>query len=113
VTITAEGVRGTRYSWGGDDHVFVEVDEEMSLQANFRVMAITRARRDQQVAGVFDVLSGPEAFVEAHSGSPWFASMVGFVAGLPFLFQMPFSLQPFLDDPDGYNPRPLEVLRAD
>ena len=28
------------------------------------------------------------AFVEAHAGSPWFVSMVGFVAGLPFLYQM-------------------------
>ncbi len=27
-------------------------------------------------------------FIAAHSGSPWFTSMVGFVAGLPFLFQM-------------------------
>jgi urea carboxylase len=171
MTTTAEGVRGTRYSWGGDDAVFVELDEAMSLEANFRVMAITRKLRREQVAGVFDIcpanasyqvrydpdvvdphalvdrlrrlddevgdahdvalstriveipvfyqdpwthetqmrfrdrhqnpngtdiefaarvngLSGPEAFVEAHSGSPWFASMVGFVAGLPFLYQM-------------------------
>ena len=28
------------------------------------------------------------AFVAAHAGSPWFVSMVGFVAGLPFLYQM-------------------------
>jgi urea carboxylase len=171
MTTTAEGIRGARYSWGGDDHVFVELDEAMSLQANFRVMAITRALREEKVDGIFDVcpanasyqvrydpdvidphalvdrlrrldddlgdahdlslstriveipvfyqdpwthetqmkfrdrhqnpdgtdiefaarinnLSGPDAFVEAHSGSPWFASMVGFVAGLPFLFQM-------------------------
>ena len=27
-------------------------------------------------------------FIKAHSGSPWFVSMVGFVAGLPFLYQM-------------------------
>ena len=171
MTTTAESVRGTRYSWGGDDHVFVELDEAMSLEANFRVMAITRKLREQEVDGVFDIcpanasyqvrydpdviapqalvdqlrsiddevgdaldfelstriveipvlyqdpwthetlmrfrdrhqnpdgtdiefaaringLAGPEAFIEAHSGSPWFTSMVGFVAGLPFLFQM-------------------------
>jgi len=29
-----------------------------------------------------------EAFVQAHSSALWFVSMVGFVAGLPFLFQM-------------------------
>ena len=28
------------------------------------------------------------AFVAAHSGSPWFVSMVGFVAGLPWVYQM-------------------------
>ena len=27
-------------------------------------------------------------FVAAHAGSPWFVSMVGFVAGLPFMYQM-------------------------
>jgi urea carboxylase len=27
-------------------------------------------------------------FIDAHSRSPWLASMVGFVAGLPFLYQM-------------------------
>ena len=27
-------------------------------------------------------------FIAAHSGAPWFVSMVGFVAGLPFLYQM-------------------------
>ena len=31
---------------------------------------------------------GVDDFIEAHSGAPWFVSMVGFVAGLPFLYQM-------------------------
>ncbi|HEV3364609.1 MAG TPA: carboxyltransferase domain-containing protein, partial [Acidimicrobiia bacterium] len=55
MTTTAESARGTRYSWGGDDHVFVELDEEMSLQKNFQVMAITRKLREEQLAGVFDI----------------------------------------------------------
>lgn len=29
-----------------------------------------------------------EAFIKAHSDTPWFVSMVGFVAGLPFMYQM-------------------------
>ncbi|SES40725.1 carboxyltransferase domain-containing protein [Rhizobium sp. NFR03] len=29
-----------------------------------------------------------EAFIAAYSGQPWFVSMVGFVAGLPWLYQM-------------------------
>ncbi len=167
---TAE-TTGARYSWGADDSEFVELAEEMSLQANLRAMAITRLLREGRPEGVFDIcpanasfqvrydpvviapgvlvehLQGleaqvgdalgfelptrivevpvlyrdpwthetlmrfrdrhqrpdltdieyaaeingydaVEAFIEAHSGSPWFASMVGFVAGLPFLFQM-------------------------
>ncbi len=160
-----------RYSWGGDEFIFVELAEEMSLQANFRAMAITNALREQRPDGLVDicpanasyqvrydpdvlephtlmallkecetqvgdaadvalptrVLEIPvlyrdpwttetlmrfrdrhqdpdatdieyaaringfgdvEEFIAAHSGSPWFTSMVGFVAGLPFKYQM-------------------------
>jgi urea carboxylase len=164
-------VRAARYSWGGDEFIFVELAEEMSLQANFRVMAITKALREQRPDGVLEICPanasyqvrydpdviephellsqlqdlekrvgdahdlalstrvleipvlyrdpwttetlmrfrdrhqdpdatdieyaaringypGVEEFIAAHSGSPWFTSMVGFVAGLPFTFQM-------------------------
>ncbi|WP_214368417.1 5-oxoprolinase subunit B family protein [Pseudonocardia sp. H11422] len=160
-----------RYSFGGDEHIFVELAEEMSLQANFRAMAITTVLREQRPPGVLEIcpanasyqvrydpdaiephtllgelreieqrvgdatdfslstrvveipvlyqdpwttetlmrfrdrhqdpdatdieyaaringLSGVEEFIKVHSGSPWFTSMVGFVAGLPFMFQM-------------------------
>ncbi len=159
-----------RYSFGGDEHIFVEIDEEMSLEAFFKGMAICSQLEKRQVAGVSEVCPAnasylvrfdpdvihPDAmlrtlqeieaqiseadlelatriveipvlyndpwthetlmrfrerhqdpnssdieyaarinhfgsvdeFVAAHSGSPWFVSMVGFVAGLPFLFQM-------------------------
>lgn len=33
-------------------------------------------------------LDSVQAFIDRHSGSPWLVSMVGFVAGLPFMFQM-------------------------
>jgi urea carboxylase len=164
-------VQPARYSWGGDEFIFVELAEEMSLQANFRAMAITEklsaARPDgvleicpanasyqvrfdpdvldphellallkdleQQVGDAHELslstrvleipvlyrdpwttetlmrfrdrhqdpsatdieyaaringYSSVDDFIAAHSGSPWFTSMVGFVAGLPFLFQM-------------------------
>ncbi len=164
-------VREARYSWGGDEFVFVELAEEMSLQANFRAMAITAALREQRPDGLLDICpanasyqvrydpdvlephallaqlkelerqvgdaadvalptrvleipvlyrdpwttetlmrfrdrhqdpdatdieyaaringyAGVDEFIAAHSGSPWFTSMVGFVAGLPFLYQM-------------------------
>jgi len=159
-----------RYSFGGDEHVFVEIDEEMSLEAFFKGMAICTALEKRRIPGVSEICpsnasylvrfdpdviapdkmlstlkeieaqiggadlelptriieipvlyndpwtretlmrfrerhqdpkstdieyaaringyGSVDAFVAAHSGAPWFVSMVGFVAGLPFLFQM-------------------------
>ena len=159
-----------RYEFGGDEHLFVEVSDAMSLEAFFVSLAITNAVRDAKIKGVteicpanasFQVKFDPDtvapdkllgtlkemekdaakaeakletriieipvwyqdpythetlmkfrerhqdpdstdieyaasvngykdvaSFIEAHSSSPWFVSMVGFVAGLPFLYQM-------------------------
>jgi len=159
-----------RYSFGGDEHLFVEISEEMSLEAFFKGLSMSNGIRDAAIRGVTeicpanaslqvkfdpDVISpddllkqvqaietaaektepvittriieipvfygdpwthetlmrfrerhqdpastdlayaarvndyaSVEAFVAAHSGSPWFVSMVGFVAGLPFMYQM-------------------------
>jgi urea carboxylase len=159
-----------RYTFGGDEHLFVEISEEMSLPAFFKGMALTSELGRRQLAGVTEICpanasylvrfdpdviaparllntlqdieatvgdadmeldtrivevpvlyndpwthetlmrfrerhqdpsstdleyaaringhASVEAFIAAHSGSPWFVSMVGFVAGLPFLFQM-------------------------
>ena len=41
----------TRYSFGGDEHVFVEVDEEMSLEAFFKSLSMTKAVRDSRHQG--------------------------------------------------------------
>ena len=160
----------TRYSYGGDEHIFVECDEEMSLDAFFKSLSITTAVKKARIKGVTEIcpanasfqikfnpdvikpsdlmkelkaiektagkgksqlktriieipvlyndpwtnetlmkfrdrhqdpnstdveytarinnLDGVDGFVKAHSGAPWFVSMVGFVAGLPFLYQM-------------------------
>ena len=159
-----------RYSFGGDEHIFVELNTEMSLEAFFKGMSITNAISQRKIAGVTEIcpanaayqvrfdpdLVAPdtllallksieselgdsalelntriieipifyndpwtnetlmrfrerhqeptstdleygaringyasvEAFVAAHAAAPWFVSMVGFVAGLPFMFQM-------------------------
>ncbi|ATA24899.1 allophanate hydrolase [Brenneria goodwinii] len=158
-----------RYSFGGDEHLFAEIDEAMSLSAFFRGLAITRTVEQWAIPGVLDIclanasfqirfnpdIVAPQAlldtvqkaenqaqtvnrletriieipvlyndpwtretlmrfrdrhqdpgvtdleyaasingyqdinaFIDAHSGTPWFVSMVGFVAGLPFMFQM-------------------------
>lgn len=160
----------TRYSFGGDEHIFVECGAEMSLEAFFKGLSITNALREARIAGVTEIcpanasfqvrfdpdiiapddvlrelqaleaaagsapstldtriievpvlyndpwthetgqrfrerhqdptstdieytarinnLDGIDGFIRAHSGAPWFVSMVGFVAGLPFLYQM-------------------------
>ena len=160
----------TRYSFGGDEHLFAEVAEEMSLEAFFKSFAMTNAVRESRIKGVTEIcpanasfqikfdpdkispadmlaeltrlesaadkrasviktriieipvlyndpwthetlmrfrerhqdptatdleyaarvnnLGTVDNFVKAHSGAPWFVSMVGFVAGLPFLYQM-------------------------
>lgn len=160
----------TRYSYGGDEHIFVECDEEMSLDAFFKSLSMATAIKKAKIKGVTEIcpanasmqvkfdpdvikpsdmlkeikaiekaaakakpviksriieipvfyndpwthetlmrfrerhqdpnstdieytarinnLDGVEGFIKAHSGAPWFVSMVGFVAGLPFLYQM-------------------------
>ncbi len=160
----------SRYTFGGDEHIFVEVDEEMSLEAFFTSLAMTNAVRDAKIDGVTEICPAnasfqikfdpdkihpqemmdmlkemehtadkqeaklntrivevpvyyqdpwthetmmrfrdrhqdPEAtdleyaaringfdsveeFIKAHYSAPWFVSMVGFVSGLPFLYQM-------------------------
>jgi urea carboxylase len=43
---------------------------------------------DIEYAARINGFDSVDAFIAAHSGAPWFVSMVGFVAGLPFLYQM-------------------------
>ena len=45
----------TRYSFGGDDHIFAEVDEEMSLEAFFMSLSMTNAVRDGGIKGVTEI----------------------------------------------------------
>ena len=159
-----------RFSFGGDEHIFAEVSEEMSLEAFFTSLSLTNAVKQAGIKGVTEIcpanasfqikydpdqikagdllrelqsmegaaaksdaslktrimeipvyyqdpwthetlmrfrerhqdpsatdleyaarvngLGSVEDFIEAHSSQPWFVSMVGFVAGLPFLYQM-------------------------
>lgn len=161
-----------RYDYGGDEFVFVELDRAMSLEANFKAMAITSALQAEDLEGVLDIcpsnasylirvdpdrlhpaelvrhleglerstaplapdkavrtrvvdvpvlyddpwthetlmrfrdrhqdpestdleyaaringFASVEALVEALSGSPFLVTMIGFVPGLPFCYQM-------------------------
>ncbi|MEQ8231799.1 MAG: carboxyltransferase domain-containing protein [Gammaproteobacteria bacterium] len=160
----------SRFSFGGDEHLFVECDEEMTFDAFFKSLAVTSAIREANFPGVSEICPGnasyqlrfdpdrirpddllrevrkldeaaarsedvldtriveipvyyqdpwthetmmrfrerhqdPEGtdleycaringydsvadFIAAHHGSPWFVSMVGFVCGVPWLYQM-------------------------
>lgn len=161
-----------RYTWGGDEFLFVEVAEEMSLEANFIANSIANALDAKAIPGIIDIcpanasllvrfnpdclphteleevvrvledkvrastnqvfqtrivevpvwyndpytietgkrfregyhqrpdgndldyaaevngLANAQEFIVQHHQSPWLVSMVGFVAGLPFLFQL-------------------------
>lgn len=159
-----------RYEHGADDYVFVELDEAMSFDANFKAMAITKQLGEENLDGILeicpanasylvqvdpDVLDPDElihhlkeldaktnienyswqtriidvpvfyqdpwthetlmefrerhqdsdatdleysarindfdsvdAFIESHAGSPHMVTMIGFVPGLPWCFQM-------------------------
>lgn len=163
-------MRHVRYSFGGDEHLFAEITEDMSLDSFFRSLATCARLKDMKISGITEIcpanasfllrfdpdIIAPDAlleivrsledevraaprlldtriveipvlyddpwtretlmrfrdrhqdpestdleyaaringyatvkdFIRAHSGAPWFVSMVGFVAGLPFLYQM-------------------------
>ena len=43
---------------------------------------------DLEYAARVNGLESKQAFIEAHHGSPWICSMVGFVTGVPWLYQL-------------------------
>lgn len=44
-----------RYEYGGDEFIFVELAEEMSLEVNFQAMAITKQLKEEQIPGILDI----------------------------------------------------------
>nr|WP_275899476.1 carboxyltransferase domain-containing protein [Bacillus piscicola] len=44
-----------RYEYGGDEFIFVELSEEMSLEVNFQAMAITKQLKEDNVPGIVDI----------------------------------------------------------
>ena len=45
----------SRYSFGGDEHIFVECDEAMSLEAFFKSLSVTNAVRKAKIKGVTEI----------------------------------------------------------
>ena len=52
----------SRYSYGGDEHIFVECDEAMSLEAFFKSLSITKAVRAAQIRGVTEICPANASF---------------------------------------------------
>jgi urea carboxylase len=53
----------TRYEHGGDEFVFVELAEDMNLEANFRAAAITQMLRKKQLYGILDICSSNASYM--------------------------------------------------
>ena len=51
-----------RYALGGDEHIFVEVNEAMSLKAFFVSLAITNAVREARIDGVTEICPANASF---------------------------------------------------
>ncbi len=45
----------TRYSYGGDEHIFVECDEEMSLEAFFKSLSMCAGVKKARIKGVTEI----------------------------------------------------------
>lgn len=45
----------SRYTWGGDETLFIEVDEAMSLEANFIANSMAAALGERAIPGIIDI----------------------------------------------------------
>lgn len=52
----------TRYTYGGDEHVYVEMDEEMSLEAFFKSLSMSNAVREADIPGVTEICPANASF---------------------------------------------------
>ena len=175
-----------RFTYGGDEFVFCEVDEAMSFRANFKVLAVCRELASRKLEGIVEIcpanasylvrldpdvihpdallaqlkeidasvdaehldfptrvidvpayyddpwtrevlmkfrdqhqnptgtdleyvtrvngFASEQEFIEAHHGAPYYVSMVGFVPGLPWCFQM-VPREKMLEVPKYLRPR--------
>jgi urea carboxylase len=52
----------TRYSYGGDEHIFAECGEEMSLEAFFKSLSVTTAIKKAKIKGVTEICPANAGF---------------------------------------------------
>ena len=55
-----------RFTFGGDEHIFAEVSEEMSLEAFFTSLSLTNAVRETRIKGVTEICPGRVATAVGH-----------------------------------------------
>lgn len=53
----------TRYEYGGDEFVFVELSEAMDLEVNFRAQVITQKLKEKQLNGIVDIFAGNTSYM--------------------------------------------------
>jgi urea carboxylase len=51
-----------RYSFGGDEHLFVECSEEMSLEAFFNSLSMTTGIKEAGIRGVTEICPANASF---------------------------------------------------
>ena len=52
----------TRYTFGGDEHIYVEIDEEMSLDAFFKSLSMSNAVREAEIEGITEICPANASF---------------------------------------------------
>ncbi|MGO4119350.1 carboxyltransferase domain-containing protein, partial [Rhizobium ruizarguesonis] len=51
-----------RYTFGGDEHLFVECSSEMSLEAFFKSLSMATAVRESRIRGVTEICPANASF---------------------------------------------------
>ena len=53
----------TRYTFGGDEYVFADLDIEMSLEVNFKVLAVCQEIERQKIPGIVEVCPANSSYL--------------------------------------------------
>src|SRR5438067_2408315 len=61
--MTTKELPAPRYDYGGDEFVFVNIDEEMSIEANFKVMAVTQQLEKEHLPGIGDICPANSSYM--------------------------------------------------
>ena len=120
----------SRYTLGGDEHLFVELSESMNLHAFFRSILITKELAERDLPGVTEICPANASYqvrfdpdvlavgdlqavledIEANLGETD-ASLTTRIVEIPVLYNDPWTHETLMrfrerhQDPDGHRPR--------